>query len=73
MNFLEALNAAKESGGKLWARPKGSKMFFGFAWKTNPDRFDSVPSDRGGEPAFLPSPAHLFGEWEVFNPANEAS
>ncbi len=69
MNFLEALKKSKESDGVLWAAPilnKTSKIKWGITWKRN--GWTLVPSPHGGDPATIPDPNLLFGEWYVGTP-----
>ncbi len=67
--MLEALKEAMVTG--RWARPvawRGLRGAFHWNGEGNLGGWRRVPSSRGGDPALLPDPADLFGEWEVVIP-----
>jgi len=68
MNFLEALQKAKESDGKLWATPLNFPLPSGITVDID-GQWEGVPKlFPGGETPTIPSADLLFGEWEVLPP-----
>ena len=72
MNALEALKRIAETEEWLWARPvrwKGQAITLTKRKDYSPGGdWETVPDKRGGRYSMLPSPADLFGEWEVVEP-----
>lgn len=67
MNMLEALREAKDDN--LWARPVAWRNWPGaLAYHRTHGYFELVPNRGRFEPALLPGPDDLFGEWEAVEP-----
>lgn len=67
MPIQDAIQVAEMSGGNLWLRPVTWNNS-GTALLIDNGCFMTIPTPRGGTPAYMPRASDMSAEWEVISP-----